>query len=265
LKRRPRQPFVDLCPAELTSAVAPALAAGLFLGRFDQGGLRRELRDAGMLDILAARGYPDVVIRTDVVDNEHRLRVRASRGRVDLVDLRVSEVSTVVKEPALRATGLEVLSFLAMTWLAVQHPAGRWSPERPRLPGQRYPSLGLGRRIYLRLLSWAEQWGKDGLLTFPAYFHNAVFYARAFRFLSPARQGRLLALQRDLATLHVAAASAAVEDGRVVENGRPYAWEAGEMVAPLTPLLRAALQSDDYRRAMEAACDSARYAVGEPG
>ena len=72
------------------------------------------------------------------------------------------------------------------------------------------------------------------MLATPEYFHNAVFYSPAFRFLSPREQGRFDALRRDLQDLPVAEASAAVSAGRVtrpVAGGNGFAWRPGPMVA----------------------------------
>jgi hypothetical protein len=78
---------------------------------------------------------------------------------VSLVDLRLAEPSAIVEEPLFKARGLRVLS-LAVRWLALQDPRGRFTPERPRLPGQRYPGLGLGKRLYERLMVWAKSGGR---------------------------------------------------------------------------------------------------------
>lgn len=257
--RRRRRPFIALRPADVAAA-APQ-DGGLFLGRLDRPALQAGLEEAGILAGLAERGYPDVLILAGFESGEHRLKIRARRGRVALVDVRLAETAALAEEPLMRRHGLEVLSFLAIHWLSLQHPKGRFSAQRPRLPGQRYPGLGLGKRLYERMRTWARDWGKDGLLNFPEYYHNAVFYSSLFRFLSPVRQGRFEALGRDLAALHVAAASAAVDAGRVREepHGGVFAWEPGEMVAPLTRTLLDYLESDDYRRAVDAARKTARF------
>jgi hypothetical protein len=248
-----------LRPAEVGLAAA---REGLFLGRLEAGELRRELEEAGILAGLAARGHRDVLLRASVETGEHRLRILSADGRATLVDLRLAEASALLKEPGLFRLGLELLSLLSMHWLALQDPLAAFTPERPRLPGQRYPGLGLSRLFYERLLRWAEEWGKDGLVNYPQYFHNAVFYRRAFRFISPVRQGRLEALLRDLGGRPVAEASAALEEGRVEEAGvGGAAWEPGEMVSPLTRGIRGYLDSPDYRRAAEAAREAARFTL----
>src|SRR5262249_59497054 len=120
---------------------------------------------------------------------------------------------------------------------------------------QRHPGLGLGRSLYTRVLGWAEVWGKDALANVPAYFHNARFYAPPFAFLSASEQGRFEALRRDLAGLTVAEASAAVDEGCVIEEGTGAvaSWTPGPMVAALSPALRAYFASRAYADAVDAA------------
>jgi len=255
--------FFDLLPAD----VEPASLAepGKFLGRFTEGALEREMEAAGILAALETRGYPKVRIHVDATDAEHRLRILPPRGEEPLVELRASEVTCVVDEPVLRIHGVDLLYVLSVHWFSLQDPGKPFAPERPRLPGQTHPGLGIGRRFYGRLTTWAHEWGKDALLNFPEYFHNAVFYASMFRFVSPARQGRFEALRRDLAAVHVCAASAAIDEGRVVEDpgGRLFRWEAAEMISPVTASVTSALESDDYAAAVAKAREAARFRVSD--
>jgi len=257
--KRRRRFFLDLKQTEIEGAASHD--AALFLGRFSLAALRAELASAGILRALAQRGYPEVEVRTETEAGEHRLLVFPHGGSVSLMDLRLAEASALVDEPLARQMGVEVLSFLAVHWLSLQHPLGHFTAERLRLPGQAYPGLGLGRLLIARMVAWAQAWGKDGLVNFPEYFHNALFYSEVFRFLSPARQGRFEALARDLASLGVAQASWALEEGRVVQDpgGGPVAWEPGEMAAPLTPRLEAYLTSTEYRHQADLARESSRF------
>jgi hypothetical protein len=125
----------------------------------------------------------------------------------------------------------------------------------------------VGQRLFARLTSWAYEWGKDALVNYPNYYHNAVFYSRVFHFLSPRREGRLEALRRDLDGLSVAQASWAVEEGRVREepDGRVVRWKAAEMIAPLGRSLKAYLKSPEYAAAAKEAREAVRYRLLEPG
>ena len=250
---------IGLQASDLTSGTTGE--PGLFLGRFGLGDLRRELAEAGVLAALHARGYPDPRIHIEATGGEHRLTVAPAEGEESLVDLRMSEGTLPVTEPALRARGVEILSALVVNWLALQDPRASFTAERPRLPGQTHPGLGLGRHIYTRVLGWAAAWGKDALINVPAYFHNARFYAPPFSFLSAAEQGRFEALVRDLGPLTVAAASAAVDEGRVVEepSGQVVRWTPGDMLAPLSAAVREYVSSPEYRGAAAAARERRRF------
>jgi hypothetical protein len=238
--------------------------AARFLGRFALPALCAELDQAGVLPALRTRGY-DPSVRIAIGESEQRLLVTASGGREVLVDLRMTEEALPVAEPARRARGIEVLSVLAVEWLSLQDPRAVFTRERPRLPGQTYPGLGLGRHLYARVLGWAAAWGKDGLVNVPAYFHNAKFYAPPFAFLDPAGQGRFEALRRDLADVAVAEASAALEAGRVIDaaTGEPVTWAPGDMLAALSPPVREYLAAPEYAGAVAAAREAHRFRLVE--
>jgi hypothetical protein len=254
-RQKPR--FVDLRSAE----VVPATVPRLFLGRLDEAGLREELEQAGILQALRERGYSELVLHTDYHGGEHALQVDAAGAGASLLELRVAEGATQAAEPALRACGVDGFSFLSVHWVTLQDPAQAFAAERPKLPGQRHPGLGLLQPLVRRLLAWTELWEKDALLFQPEHYHSAVFCAAWLKFVDPVRQGRFLALQRDLRLVHVAQASAAIEQSRVIEEpwGAPLKWEPGEMIAPLAQTLRRCLESREYETAVERARDAARF------
>jgi len=238
--------------------------ASRYLERFSLPALCAEMDQAGVLPALRTRGY-DPSVRIDVEEGEHRLLVTSAHGSEVLIDLRMREEARPVSESGLRSRGIEVLSVLVVEWLSLQDPRAVFTRERPRLPGQTHPGLGLGRQLYGRVLGWAAAWGKDGLVNVPAFFHNAKFYAPPFAFLTAAEQGRFEALCRDLAGQAVADASAALEAGRVVEvvSGEPVTWSPGDMLAALSPPVREYLASPEYERAVAAARDAHRFRVAE--
>lgn len=260
MKARARRALgIGLQASDLASATTGG--SGLFLGRFGLADIRRELAEAGVLSALRERGYPDPRIHIEAGDGEHRLIVAPTEGEESLIDLRMSEGTLPVTEPALRARGVEMLSALVVGWLALQDPRASFTAERPRLPGQTHPGLGLGRHLYTRVLGWASSWGKDALVNVPAYFHNARFYAPPFSFLSAAEQGRFEALVRDLGPLAVAAASAAIDEGRVIEkpSGQVVRWIPGDMLAPLSTAVRDYVGSSEYLGAVAAARAGRRF------
>jgi hypothetical protein len=259
-RRGPRRTSLELRPEEL--GLPSTGEPRLFLGRLTTGALRAELEAAGIPAFLAARGFRGVRVDTDLAEGEHRLRVAAADDGALLVELRLAELATPLPA-ALRGRGPENLHVLAILWVALQNPRASFTPERPRLPGQDHPGLGVGRRLYEVLRGWAGAFGKDALLNVPEHYHNALFYAGQFRFLDPVEQGRFEALRRDLAGLGVADASFAIEERRVRDEAadRPFAWDPGAMVAPVGAALGAVLAGAPYRDAVAASREVARFRV----
>jgi hypothetical protein len=71
--------------------------------------------------------------------------------------------------------------------------------------------------------------GLGGVVFRPAHYHTAYPARHEFAFIDPHRQGRFEALVRDLAGVSLLEATTAVDEGRVLLDGRPYVWEADEM------------------------------------
>ena len=143
---------------------------------------------------------------------------------------------------------------LYVHWLALRNPRARFSDERPRLPGQDVPGLGLAKEMAELLMRMAMRLGLEGIGFRPASYHLAFQGREVLRFVDPARQGRFEALVRDLAGLPLLDATRAVMEGRVLINGKPYQWEADEMVRFIKP-------RPDDRPAIDAEKSRVKFAV----
>ncbi|SCV72806.1 BQ2448_4343 [Microbotryum intermedium] len=81
--------------------------------------------------------------------------------------------------------GGESLEVSEICWLQMHNPLS--DDQRPLLPGQRHPGLGLGRKVAETM----EQMGKDSrvtdaLVNFPMFWHlSAVYVTRGWRYLDP--------------------------------------------------------------------------------
>ena len=83
------------------------------------------------------------------------------------------------------------MEMTVIEWMCMQNPLKEFDVEvRPQLPGQKHRGLGAGRKVGPMLVHLANIKGRDGLLNFPEYFHNAIIYEmQGFRFINPAFQG----------------------------------------------------------------------------
>jgi hypothetical protein len=152
---------------------------------------------------------------------------------------------------------------LILHWLGLSDPDRPFSAERPRLPGQIRPGLGLLPQSIALLRDLGREMSLDGILDVPDHFHTAWFYARAFRFLEPEHEGRLQAIARDLKGVPLALTSEAIDLGCLMhaDTGEPLPWESAEQVLPVRGPLRRFLQSHEYRRLRDLAFSGLRAAI----
>lgn len=214
-------PAVDESEDDLLTGDLRLAAAPLFLGHYTEAELTQRLRERGFWHALAARGFAKARVAIETTGTGPRAVVRM--GDVELGELRASHATWRGR------------SAIVVDWLEMRHPSAPFSPERPRLPGQRAPGLGLGREMLELLISAAARIGAEVIVVRPQHYHNAVLYGRlGFRHADPARQVRLEALERALAGRSLADASWAVEEGRFEDpsTGAPVEWAefAGDMV-----------------------------------
>jgi len=192
----------------------------LLLGFYTAAGLEYALQRYGILDQLRRLGYDHFHVEFARQQPGERLRVSGeSDGKVHVLLELVLERRRVAGHPV-----------LYVHWLSLMHPRAQFSLVRPRLPGQEVPGLGLARETGEMLALMALRLGLSGVVYRPAHFHTAFVGRHYFSFVDAARQGRFEALIRDLRTLPLLEATRAVDDGRVMLDGTPYAWEPDEMV-----------------------------------
>ncbi|ACG74685.1 histone deacetylase superfamily [Anaeromyxobacter sp. K] len=191
----------------------------LLLGFYTASGIEHALFRYGVLEQLERMGYRQFRVGFDSAGLGDRVRLHGeAEGQEHLLVELILERRHVL--------GVEVLF---VHWLSLRNPRAQFSDRRPRLPGQEVPGLGLAREAGSMLARMAIRLGLGGVAFRPAHFHTAYAARHAFAFIDPERQGRFEALVRDLATVPLLEATRAVSEGRVLLDGRPYAWEADEM------------------------------------
>lgn len=192
----------------------------LLLGFYTAAGMEAALHRFGVLDQVARLGYSHFRVDLDSTGLGERVRLF---GEAEGVEQLLVEV--VLEKQ--RALGHPVLF---VHWLLMRNPLARFSERRPRLPGQEVPGLGMAREVEEMMALVALRLGLVGVAFRPSQYHVAFAARHTFAFVDPARQGRFEAMLRDLAGIPLLEATTAVSEGRVLMDGRPYTWEAEEMV-----------------------------------
>jgi hypothetical protein len=227
-------------------------------GRYSPDDLRGRLSACGLLPGLSERGYPDPLIVLSCSDpSDQRICLYAGKETRDrlLLETRLRIASFHPRRPVGPFTEESSFRMLVIDWLVLSSPDGSFSVDRPRLPGQEKPGLGLLDEAIALLKLFSRELSVDGVLDVPDHFHTALFYSKAFRFLDPEAEGRFLAIARDLAGVPVALSSDAIREGCLVDRrtGAPMPWPAAEQVMTIRGPLRRFLRSPSYREARDRA------------
>jgi len=235
-------------------------------GRFDAAEVREHLAAAGILSGLAGKGYPEPALSLSCAEpSDQRICLYAgeeSRDRL-LMEARFQLSQFHPRRPIGPFTEESSFRMLVIHWLVLSDPDGEFTVDRPRLPGQERPGLGLLDEILALLKTFSRELAVDGVLDVPDHFHTAVFYSRAFRYLDPVAEGRFLAIARDLDGVPLALASDAIREGCLVDRstGAPMEWPVAEQVMAVRGSLRRYLRSGEYREARDRALTGLRVVV----
>jgi hypothetical protein len=235
-------------------------------GRYGPGELWDRLGTSGVLAGLLERGYPDPVLRLSCADPaDQRICLYAGAETRDrlLLEARLQLAPFHPRRPIGPFTKDSSFRMLVINWLVLSSPDGTFTVDRPRLPGQEKPGLGLLNATIALLKTISGELSVDGVLDVPDHFHTALFYSRAFHYLAPEVEGRFQAIARDLSGVPLTLASDAIRGGCLVDKatGAPVPWPAAEQVLALRgPLLRF-LRSPAYREARNRALADHRFLV----
>ena len=243
----------------------------LWLGFYTDEGLQYALEEYGFIGELRGLGYEDVRVHTRTDDpDEHMLRLisHVPRHEEPLLELVVRRSYLKLSDEIQAQVAQEHLPVLHVEWLMLQHPLYTFSAERPPLPGQRLPGLGLGRQVFELLRNICRRLKLAALVTTPSFFHNAIFYNDGFAFMEPRAAGCFAALRRDLMTglgLSVAEATWAVRWGLVrEEGGEVFEWFHAPMIAPVRRDLEGFLEGRWYRREVEQVMQERWFGAVQP-
>lgn len=238
-----------------------------FLDFYGDEGLTLAFERYGLLTALRERGYRDFEFQMSIHDERHTLLIDASH---DALQESTRLVEIVVRRDRLVPTLLpgleEEFTLLTVDWLMMQDPLASFVPEKPRLPGQEAPGLGMAEEVLELLYRVVERLELDGLLTSGEHFHNAVMYRGELSYLDPVAGGICVALEDALLkreALPLSAASWAVEWGLVREVGSetPYQWTGEAQVRSVHPILTKFLRDPERRRRLLEESARRSYAV----
>lgn len=244
---------------DIYSELVEKRGSSLFLGKYSIEEINSVLRKRSFYKEAQKRGLFPVQFDLDSSEfpplQRFRIFFKTAQPENLVVDLRIKESLYRLGEQAgsgsIRFLGFpqREYKFLTLEWLTLQHPHKQFSEKRYPLPGQEHPGLGLGRKVF-HLFTYLARINRDeGILAFPAYYHNALLFARSFRFVNPEKEGEILAIKSALSKVSFHEMAWIVhlnclKDGR----NRTYEWKAEEQVYPMDKDLKNYFDSVRYKK-----------------
>ncbi len=228
-------------------------ATSYFLGYYSEEGLKLALQKYGITKELEKKGFKNLVYRVDTSDPYvHRLTIYDSSANPKnmLIESLLKKERKKLELPFEHKMNGYAFDVLAIEWMCMQNPRKPFSSERPRLPGQNHPGLGMASQAVIILMLTAWRLRLAGLLNTPDHYHNAYLYSQIFYYLDPDMQARLVALNRDTKKYRLVEVAWALEWGALIDEstGKPEVCRAAPQVVPLDKKLKDFFESSAYRK-----------------
>jgi len=190
------------------------------LGYYTAEGIEYALDRYGLLFQLRRLGYDQFQVRVDSTGTGDRMQLFGHA-----MNTKHLLIENVVEKQRIADNDV-----LYIHWLTLRHPLAHFTEKRPKLPGQEVPGLGMAREMSELELRIAIRLGFTGLAFRPGWYHMAFAARSRFQFVDQKRQGRFVAMLRDLGRHPLLDVTLACAQGRIRMNGEKYTWEADAMV-----------------------------------
>jgi hypothetical protein len=195
--------------------------------RFRKEEVEDLLNEAGLLRAVHERGFPNSELSIEVLnDYDNRIYIKTKKGKILIhMRLKVSEFQLKGDE--------EKFPMVYIDWLLTQNLNFVGPKVKKELYfGQEYPGLNVFTEITTFIRVLAKRLGASGAFNVPEYFHDAVLFARKFRFIDPEKEGSFRALIRSFKGVNLRVLSSRIHKNQVFyESGEPYIWKYGEMIS----------------------------------
>ncbi len=244
------QPFIE--EKDILRGLVEEKSSSLFLGRYSMNEVASVLGKRNFFKEARKRNLWPLAFTLDSSDfpvQRYQIFFREPAPDNLIVDLKIREGRLQPRDNPPFPPEFFEFEFLILEWLTLQNPLLQFSRKRPPLPGQEHPGLGLGKKVVDIFVYLARLTHKDGVLAFPAYFHNALLFSRYFHFLNPEKQAEVLAIEKsfpDIPFKHLA--WIVYLNCLREEGGQLYEWRAEEQIYPLNRAIKEYFESKIYKQ-----------------
>ena len=263
---------LDLGQEDMKELMTGRGSARLFLGYYTEERIREGFARFSVQTKLNEMGLGDYSVQLDSSDPDRQ--VMMVRPAKDPQGNKLPDDTEPIAECILREAVLtpgdsidanvDPHAYLVIQWIQLQNPFATFDPKT-LLPGQSFPGLGVGEKVLQMFNALIDRLHLEGIITRPEFLHNAILYARAFKFLRPDAEGRLRALMQQLSHLNLWQIAWASEKGFIVEDGgkKRFSWYQSEQIWANCSHLADYFASDRYIGLVKDAQEKATYALAD--
>lgn len=256
MKKKPNKElsFLQEVPSlkeDIFSSLTEKKGTSLFLGKYSLNQVAAVLKKRNFFkEARKRRLWP---LEFDLDSSQYplqRFRIFCKNKSLEnmIVDLKIKEGAFRLKKTLPIEFPQSPHNFLILEWLTLQNPLSSFSEEKSALPGQKYPGLGLGKKVVDLFIYLARVTRTEGLLAFPAYFHNALLFMRYFHFISPEKTAEVQAIRKSFPDVKFKQLAWIVHLNCVRDSqGNVFEWKAEEQVYPLSRDLKDYFVSKKYQ------------------
>ncbi len=229
----------------------------LFLRRYSKKDIEKKMKKVRFIHHLKSLGFDDISITTEMDDAcVHYLKVYNKEQKPDnlLFDLRVSE-SRFVPDKSFFKNEKDVIVYdmIVIEWMASQNPYINFNSEKPQLPGQKYPGLGILKYCFNMMYDTAKEISRDGFLDIPDHGHGAVMYSKKFKFFNPKHEAILRAVLRDLKKHKLSDISWGFITNTIIDERKnlPLIYDPSEQVFAVSHRMKQYFSSALYKKTFQ--------------
>ncbi len=225
----------------------------LFLGRFNSENLYSMMEKIGLVQHLKSIGFDSLLVDIDVDENRISYMKLYWEERIpakQLIDIRLSESSFIPDKKYFdNNTKITPYNMIIIEWLSAKNPQKKFDDNKPQLPGQTNPGLGVLKYCFEMLYQMAKEVFKDGFLDIPDHMHGALMYSKKFKFFDPAHEGIIRAVARDLRKYSLSDISWGVITETIIDltTNKPAIYDPGEQIHYVSDRMKKYFESKKYR------------------
>ncbi len=224
------------------------------LGLLSNQGIMLVLKRFKIIELLHEIGLDDISAEIDTTDpHTHRLYIYSGIARPSNI---ICEL-VLKKGPILEVNNFSPYlsecnpNLLHIEWLLLQNPRKNFPKDKPRLPGQSYPGLGLGAHLMQLLVFLAKRLQMDGLSCIPRFFHTAFMFTKKFKFVDPANQAIMVGIKKNLLKkYHFHTVSWAANFDCIInsDTNQKFFWKPGYLIFPMNRKLIKYFNTKEYHK-----------------